>query len=171
MLITKAHLPSKSSRSSLPVAPIKKVELPVDVDRRQLWSSSSEEIESDLRPVRRAFRRYRGAKDRMAVYRYLKKVYRVVCAWKIEKRSGTRACRLLEMQKDAGGMSAEPFGVVIFASADGRVDPRHRSKWSRALQFAGRKRVPPGRLVRFLRRRGGLNRCAASLGKASRRSW
>jgi hypothetical protein len=170
MLITKTYLPAKS----LPVAPnspIKKVVPPVDVDRRKLGSCGSEEIERDLQPVRRAFRRYRRAKDRWAVYRYLKRVYSLVCAWKVDKRSEARARHLLEMQCRPGMMSTEPFSVVIFASADGRVDPRHRSKWSRALQFAGRKMVPPGRLVRFLRKRGGLNRCAASLGKASRRSW
>jgi len=168
MLTTKSLHPFVSSRASLPVSPIssiKKVVPPVDVDRRKLVSYGTEEIERDLRPVRRAFRRYRKAKDRWAVYRYLKRVYSLVCAWKAENQSETRAYRLLEMQKGAGGMSAEPFGVVIFASADGRVDPRHRSKWSRALQFAGRKRVPPGRLVRFLRRRGGLNACAKALRK------
>jgi len=48
--------------------------------------------------------------------------------WKAERRSEAKARRLLEVQEYAGIISAESFGVVIFASADGRVDPRHGTK-------------------------------------------
>jgi hypothetical protein len=173
MLTTKNHLSSTSNRASLSavsIPGIKKVVPPVELERSGLRSYGNEEIERDLRSVRRAFRRYLEANDRMAVYRYLRKVYGLVFGWKAERRSEARAGRLLEMQGSVGMMSLEPYGAVVFASSGGRVDPRHRSKWSRALRFAGRNRVPPGRLVRFLRRNGGLNVCARALRKDPRRS-
>jgi hypothetical protein len=132
---------------------------------------SSEQLNRDLEPAYRAWRRYCRATDRTAVYRFLREVYSLVLMWKLAKRSETRARRLLRTQTVAPkGMVAEPFASVIFASAGGRLDHRAQSKWSRALRLAARNKVPPRKLTRFIRRRGGLSRCAILLGKCRRES-
>jgi hypothetical protein len=128
-----------------------------------------EDLNRDLKLLRRAWKRRQEAHDRFSVYRYLKAIYKLVWAWKAERHSDSRARRLLEVQKHSEFISPEPFGAVIFASSGGRVDPRHRSRWSRALRYAGRNRVPPRKLVWFLRQRGGVNACARLL-KSRRRS-
>jgi len=129
---------------------------------------TTKDIERDLQPIRRAWRIYRESHDKMAVYGFLKAVYALVVAWKAVKRCEARTGRLLEMQEAPGYMVAEPFSLVIH-SASGHIDARSRSKWARTLRFAARDKVPPRKLARFTQRRGGINSCAASLGKASRR--
>jgi hypothetical protein len=39
-------------------------------------------------------------------------------------------------------------------------DRRLRSKHGEALRFAAARQITPGKLVRFLKKRGGLNACA-----------
>jgi len=130
---------------------------------------TTKDIERDLEPVRRSWRTYRESHDKLAVYRFLHAVYTLVVAWKAAKRSQAIARRLLNMQEAPTYMVAEPFSMVIL-SASKHLDHRSRSKRARTLRFAAREKVPPRKLVRFLQKRGGLNRCAASLGQASRRS-
>jgi hypothetical protein len=131
---------------------------------------SDREIERDLRRVRKAWKSYGNARDRLAIYRYLKQVYLVVIGWRAVKRSQARARHILRMDKASPRyMVAEPFNVVIFATADHDLDHRARSKWSRCLQFAARNEVPADKLIGFVRRHGGLSKCALFLGKGARR--
>jgi len=103
----------------------------------------------------------------MAAYGFLKAVYALVVEWKAAKRSKAMARRLLEMQEEPSYMVAEPFSLVIL-SASNHLDHRSRSKWARTLRFAAREKVPPRKLTQFIRRKGGLNMCAALLSSANR---
>ena len=59
-------------------------------------------------------------------------------------------------------MKPEPFGIVIFCTADPKIaDAKTRSKWSRVLRYAARKAKPAGqRLTDFIKSNGGINECA-----------
>jgi hypothetical protein len=51
---------------------------------------------------------------------------------------------------------------VILCTADrGKVDDRTRSKWSRVLRYAAEFKTPDDPLRDFIKRRGGINKCAA----------
>ena len=55
----------------------------------------------------------------------------------------------------------EPFAAVIRCTADpAKVDKRTRSKWSRALRYALEYKLPSEPLDAFIKRKGGINRCA-----------
>jgi hypothetical protein len=57
---------------------------------------------------------------------------------------------------------AEPFAAVILCTADhDKVDDRTRSKWSRVLRYAAERKAPDERLRDFIKRKGGINECAA----------
>ena len=56
----------------------------------------------------------------------------------------------------------EPFAAVIFCTADpNKVDFRTRSKWSRVLRYAAEFKGLEESLADFIKRKGGINKCAA----------
>ena len=58
----------------------------------------------------------------------------------------------------------EPFAAIIRCTADpAKVDKRTRSKWSRALRYALANKPPSEPLDQFMKRKGGINECAARL--------
>jgi hypothetical protein len=55
----------------------------------------------------------------------------------------------------------EPFAAVILCTSDpGKVDKRTRSKWSRVLRYAAEYKTSAEPLAAFVRRKGGINKCA-----------
>jgi hypothetical protein len=56
----------------------------------------------------------------------------------------------------------DPFAAVIRCTADpAKADKRTRSKWSRVLRYAAAYKADSEPLERFIRRKGGINACAA----------
>jgi hypothetical protein len=67
----------------------------------------------------------------------------------------------LRLAHDAPQMKPEPFGTVIFCTADPYVvDAKTRSKWSRVLRYARKAKPGNQRLTDFVKSNGGLNECA-----------
>jgi hypothetical protein len=55
----------------------------------------------------------------------------------------------------------EPFAAIIRCTSDpSKVDKRTRSKWSRALRYALEQKDHSETLDHFIKRKGGINRCA-----------
>ena len=56
----------------------------------------------------------------------------------------------------------EPFAAIIYCTADhDKVDDRTRSKWSRVLRHAAEFKDLGEPLREFIKRKGGINKCAA----------
>jgi hypothetical protein len=56
----------------------------------------------------------------------------------------------------------DPFAAVIRCTADpAKADKRTRSKWSRVMRCAAVYKPDSEPLERFVRRKGGINECAA----------
>jgi hypothetical protein len=56
----------------------------------------------------------------------------------------------------------DPFATIIRCTADpAKADKRTRSKWSRALRYAAAYKPDSEPLGQFVRRKGGINACAA----------
>jgi hypothetical protein len=56
----------------------------------------------------------------------------------------------------------DPFAAIIQRTADpAKADKRKRSKWSRALRCAAIYKPDSEALDHFIRRKGGINACAA----------
>jgi hypothetical protein len=135
---------------------------------------TSQALREDLRRVRNAWDECQTHRERDAIYRYLSAVFDLLMWWKAEGRAVTRARWALRLnRKDL--TNDEPFAAVILATADHKkVDRRTRSKWSRVLRYAADYK-PPGELLDlFVKRKGGINKCAdrftQCLGRRGRRS-
>lgn len=114
-------------------------------------------------------RESRRQHDRFSVYQYLTAVFDLVTVWQKENRAVERAKRALWLKRRAGGDNIEPFAAVInCTSSRKKVDAKARSKWARALMYAAEYKLASEPLENFIRRRGGINACAAKLSRLSR---
>ena len=103
-----------------------------------------------------------ASRDRDAIYQYLAAVFESVMAWAKEGRAVNRACRALHLRGRNSVREPEPFAAVIYCTADrGKVDDRTRSKWSRVLRYAAEFKDLGEPLREFIKRKGGINKCAA----------
>jgi hypothetical protein len=64
----------------------------------------------------------------------------------------------------------EPFAAIILCTSDpDKVDKRTGSKWSRVLRYAAEYKPHAEPLAAFVRRKGGINKCAARFTRCLRR--
>ena len=100
--------------------------------------------------------------DRSAIYQYLTAVFELVMWWNHESKAVNRAHRALHLRGYSSVREPEPFAAVILCTADrDKVDDRTRSKWSRALRYAAEFKDLDEPLRDFIKRKGGINKCAA----------
>jgi hypothetical protein len=85
-----------------------------------------------------------------------------VAWWTAEGREIDRARRALRLQGFEVSDREDPFAAIIRCTADlGKADKRTRSKWSRVMRYAAIYKPASEALDRFIRRKGGINACAA----------
>ena len=123
---------------------------------------SSAAMRQDLERLRGIWDDCQANRDRNAIYAYLTAVYGLVAVWTAEGREIDRARRALRLQRLEVSDREDPFAAIIRCTADpAKADKRTRSKWSRALRYAAGYKLDSEPLGRFIRRRGGINPCAA----------
>jgi hypothetical protein len=82
--------------------------------------------------------------------------------WAAEGREIDRARRALCLQRQKVSGREDPFAAIIRCTADpAKADKRTRSKWSRVMRYATAYKPNAEALDRFIRRKGGINACAA----------
>jgi hypothetical protein len=129
---------------------------------KDLVPYSEEALKQDLLRVRIAWEDCQASRDRNAIYGYLSAVFDLVMWWRAEDRAVRRARWALQLQHLDLPISDEPFAAVILCTADRRkVDKRTRSKWSRVMRYAMEYKMNVEPLAAFVRRKGGINKCAA----------
>jgi hypothetical protein len=115
-----------------------------------------------LLTVRTAWEDCQSSRDRNAIYAYLTAVHGLVAWWSAEGREIDRARRALRLQRLAVSDREDPFAAIIRCTADpAKADKRTRSKWSRAMRYAAEYKPDSEPLDQFIRRKGGINACAA----------
>jgi len=119
------------------------------------------DIETELAKVGKAWQKYRSTNGRDAVYIYLEAVYALVRRWQRLNSSLKNSQAALRLHADAPQMEPEPFGIVIFCTADPEIaDSKTRSKWSQVLRLARKAKPANQRLTDFIKSNGGINACA-----------
>jgi hypothetical protein len=119
-------------------------------------------LRQDLERVRNAWEDAQVNRDRNAIYGYLNAVYGLVAWWTADGKENDRARRALRLQRLDVSDREDPFAAVIRCTADAaKADKRTRSKWSRALRYAVAYKADSKPLDRFIKRKGGINACAA----------
>src|SRR3984893_1119964 len=122
---------------------------------------TTQALKQDLLRVRNAWDECQASRDRDAIYGYLTAVFELVVWWTAENRALERAHQALRLGHIIPFDHEEPFAAIIRCTADtAKVDKRTRSKWSRALRYALVQKTPSESLVKFIKRKGGINRCA-----------
>jgi hypothetical protein len=82
-----------------------------------------------------------------------------------------RAQRALRLRSIMPTDHDEPFAAIIRCTADpAKADKRTRSKFSRALRYALAYKLTSEPLDQFIKRKGGINSCAAKFASHLRRS-
>jgi hypothetical protein len=123
---------------------------------------TTQALRQDLLRVRSAWDECQASRDRNAIYGYLSAVFDLVMWWKAEHLAVGRAHRALWLQGADSPTTNEPFAALIICTADRqKVDKRTRSKWSRVLRYAAEYKSNSESLAAFVRRKGGINKCAA----------
>jgi hypothetical protein len=127
---------------------------------------TGEALRQDLLRVRNAWEESQASRDRDAIYGYLTAVFNLVAWWTAEHRALERAHKALRLQRLCPFDDEEPFAAVIRCTADpAKVDKRTRSKWSRALRYALACKPTTETLEQFIKRKGGINKCASRFAK------
>ena len=127
-------------------------------------------VDDELAAARSAWSKYQSTRQRDAVYLYLTAVFEIVGRWKKQHRAKARSQQALAATKEPGAIrTREPFAVVIFCTSDPfKADAKTRSKWSRALRYAEQFKPDTQGLAQFIKRKGGINECAARALRCSR---
>jgi hypothetical protein len=138
---------------------------------REVIPYSSAALRQDLQRVRNAWDDCQATRDRNSIYGYLTAVYGLVAWWAAEGRGLDRARRAVRLCRLEVSEREDPFAAIIRCTADpARADKRTRSKWSRFMRYAAVYKSDSEPLDQFVRRKGGINACAARFTKC-RREW
>jgi hypothetical protein len=121
--------------------------------------SSNEALKANLLQLQNEWETVQGSHDRDAVYQYLSAVFETVMVWAKEDKAVSRADRALHLRGYSSVREPEPFASIIRCASD--PDERTRSKWSRVLRFAAEYKDVDEPLRDFIKRKGGINKCAA----------
>ena len=135
---------------------------------------STEAMKASLLRLQNEWETVQASRDRDAIYQYLTAVFELVLWWAKEGRAVKRAHRALHLRGHNSAREPEPFAALILCTSDPeKVDDRTRSKWSRVLRYAAEFKALDELLRDFIKRRGGINDCAARssrrLGRLSQR--
>ena len=130
---------------------------------------STEAMKASLDRLQNEWETVQASRERNAIYQYLTAVFELVAWWAQEGRAVDRAHRALHLRGYSSVRQPEPFAAVIFCTSDpAKVDDRTRSKWSRVLRYAAEFKDLAEPFGDFIKRKGGLNECAA---RYTRRLW
>ena len=118
-------------------------------------------LKQDLLRLRTAWEECQASRERNAIYGYLTAVFDLVAWWTAENRALERAHKGLRLRRICPFDDEEPFAAIIRCTADqAKVDKRTRSKWSRVLRYALEYKSASEPLDQFVKRKGGINKCA-----------
>jgi hypothetical protein len=130
---------------------------------------SNEAMRQDLDRLRGVWDDCQASRNRNAIYAYLTAVYGLVAWWRAEGRDLDRARRALRLRRLDVSEREDPFAAIIRCTADqAKADKRTRSKWSRVMRYAATYKHDSEPLDAFIRRKGGINACAARFSRSLR---
>jgi hypothetical protein len=124
---------------------------------------STDALRANLQRLEGEWEICQSTRDRDGIYGYLTAVFELVTVWAHEGTAVDYARWAVWLRGHRSAVvSPEPFAAVIFCTADRKkVDYRTRSKWSRVLRYAAEYKDLEESLATFIKRKGGINKCAA----------
>jgi len=128
---------------------------------------STEALKANLLRLQGEWQDHQSIRERDGIYGYLAAVFELVSWWAHEGKAVEYARRALGLKERRLIVEVqEPFAAVIFCTADpDKVDYRMRSKWSRVLRYAAKFKSLEEPLRDFIKRKGGINKCASQFAR------
>jgi hypothetical protein len=103
--------------------------------------------------------RMKSNQRQFEIYSYLSLIYRTYRSWK-RRKIARKTARLIAHQLDIPWRkNVSPIRILIEATLPS-ADPKQKSRWVRALQYASLKAAPAKSLKEFFRARHGIAGCA-----------
>lgn len=129
----------------------------------KLTSYSRKASKEDVKRLQKYWRRLHKSRKRDAIYGFLAELFELVSWWKVQEKDHERAIRLFDRFCEPNTpLHREPFAVTLaIAASPDKIDRRTLSKFSRVLRFASECKSYDELFVDFVKRKGGLNACAA----------
>lgn len=127
--------------------------MPKKVDRRLLKQFP------ELAPVLQANNSMRREFGRYGFYDYLTNVYRVARGWSKQKIRKRRTRQLKQLTNIVERKRLHTFRTIMNATAVS-LDAKTASRWTRSLELAALENVPSAKLALFIRKKGGIVKCA-----------
>jgi hypothetical protein len=124
---------------------------------------SDQALKINLQRLENAWEDYQNCRDRDGIYGFLSPLFELVTWWTHYDIAEIYARRAVFLKAGRPvDHVPEPFAAIILCTTDAnRVDYRTRSKWSRALRYAAKFKKKTESLEHFMKRKGGINACAA----------
>jgi hypothetical protein len=117
-------------------------------------------LKVELEKLRYVWEQVQGTRQRDAIYEFLEPVYDLVSRFNRAGKGGRLLRKLHRLDRKLRHMK-DPYCAVISFATDHSLDSRTRSKWSRLMRFAEQKKKRTEQLGDFVRKHGGINRCAS----------
>jgi hypothetical protein len=132
---------------------------------------STDAMRANLLRLQNEWEAVQASHSRNAIFGYLAAVFEMVVWWDQEGKAVKRAPRALHLRGYSSVREPEPFASIIRCTSDpDKVDDRMRSKWSRVLRYAAETKDLDEPLRVFIKRKGGINECAARFARQLGRS-
>jgi hypothetical protein len=112
-----------------------------------------------VEPIFKALQQAQHQTGRFRFYGYLEAVYRTYKTWKDLGISRRMARRIAKNGGTRCRKGTSPARTLIDATFPD-CDPKQKSRWSRALEFAAWTKITPNDLPKFFRNSSGIAGCA-----------
>ena len=120
---------------------------------------STDALQANLLRLQNEWETVQVSRERGAIYGYLGAVFELVEWWEHDQIE--YAHRALHLRGHNSVREPEPFAALILCTSEpDKADGRMRSKWSRVLRYAAEYKDLDEPLRDFIKRRGGINKCA-----------
>ncbi len=122
----------------------------------------------EFRRLEKAARNFQSGHDRMAVHRLLEKIFDYVERWNEQGNLAQPLYAMLDkIDRPIPLRVGGAYNVVIFYLVPD-LDAKLRSKWCRVLSLADKEKRRNEKFRGFVKRRGGMNACAAAYAESNR---
>jgi hypothetical protein len=120
---------------------------------------SRQQAEIDVRRLRGAAQTLQRSRSRDAPHDFLQIVYHIYHRWRARGSVGRHKSMLLRVTELDTRKSHHPFRVLMDA-ANGSLEAKTKSRWTRALEYAQSEDTKPDQLIEFFCTNGGIAGCA-----------
>jgi hypothetical protein len=122
---------------------------------------TAEDFAVDVQRAQQAWKKYLRSRRRGAIYKFLETIFEIVAVWQKVRDVERIIARIPYGSADFKPRN-EPYSALLtMAAHPKKIDRRTLAKWSRLLRYADFYKSPMVSLARFVRKRAGINACAA----------